>query len=327
MKKPWWLILALTAAMLFIAACGGDDKSTVAAQVPATATPTTATKADDATATPTKPQSSPTATPTTAPVGTPTPAPKQKVTSNFDLPAQKGTFEHNTWKVTTYNGVTDQMIGWFQNPVLKQLAPQLWPTFPNVPNPLVPDFRVVDCTTLDKNAKPGSLCVPDGMYYGLDERNQCPQDLCAAIVPARGYLEVTGDWDLGFASHYAVTDKLGSALLIINVGNVTADFEDVRLVHAFTLEGRYFNGETLHWGIWSITSHAAAAMLNYPVYIPDPNDPTGNRKVLSAGDSPDDVNAGSNCSVPEGCKGIHSTVIITSGNQVLLVATTIFNKP
>lgn len=323
-------VIAIAVAAMYAGIQMGKDDGSNSAANNLQATPAAAT-ATAAVITPTPADKAATESPTKAPTVVPTPVPATatpaapKITSNFDLRAKKESFEHNGWKVQTYEGTTDQITNWFKNPVLKAPAPELWPTFPNVPNPLVPDFRTEECRlSLDTNAAPGAMCVPDGMYYGLDERGVFQNDVGDAVIQARGYLDVSGDFDWGFVSHKAADDKRGSALLVINVGNVSANFEDVHIDNGFSVEGRYFNGETLWWGIWGLTSHRTAAMLNYPVEIPNP-DGEG-RRILNAGDSPDDVNAGANCSVPEGCKGVHYTVVITSGNHVLLIATTTVDK-
>lgn len=222
-----------------------------------------------------------------------------KITGNADVRKQVDTFKVGNWTVTTYEGVTPQMVNWFKG--MKDLDPANWPTFPNVDNPKV-GFKAAN-----------------GLYYGLDERNYCDNDICDVLVQARGYNNITGDYDLGFVAHKAADDKLGSALLLINVGEVTANFEDVHVDNGFSVAERYFNGDELQQAIWGVTSHTTAAMLNFPVIA----DATTGR-VLNAGGS--DVNAGANCSVVAGCNGVHYTVVITSGNQILVVAKTGYSK-
>ena len=235
-----------------------------------------------------------------------------KVVSAADVRAKVGEFASNGWKVTTYDGVTDQMVGWFQR--LKAPDPVNWKTWPNVPNPDVPSFRVEPC----KN-DPSKPCVPDGMYYGLDERNYFQTGRGAVIVPSRGFNDITGDYDFGFINCSAAETKRGCAVLLVNVGEVSTVFEDMHVNHGFSVDGKYFNGDTLEVGIWGVTSHTTAAMLNMPV-VAD----AINKLVLNAGGS--DTNAGANCSVAAGCRGVLWRVVILSGNQVLAVAETTFDK-
>lgn len=309
------LTVALMTVAILATACSSDglneeDVSRIVRDINATKaaeTPPESTVAQTNTPTPDA-TSTPKADPTTRP----------SITGNADVRGMVNTFTNaGGWEITTYEGVTDQMVQWFQN--LRGLDPAKWPTFPNVPNPHVPDFRVVECKELDPNAKTGEKCVPDGMYYGLDERNYCDNDICDVLVQARGYNNITGDYDLGFVRHSMGDDGLGSALLLINVGDVTANFEDVHVDNGFSVADRYFNGDTLWWGMWGITSHTTAAMMNYPIIA----DATTGRVLNSGGSG---VNAGANCSVPQGCEGVHYTIVISSGNHVLVVATTTFTR-
>lgn len=195
------------------------------------------------------------------------------------------------WEVTFYEGATDQMHGWFES--LKDPDPANWPDYPNVDNPRV-DF-----------------VAANGLEYGLDERNYCPNDICDVLVPARGYNLMTADYDLEFASCYA-KDGVGCGIVVFNVGDVTANFEDVMVDNGFSVDGRYWNGDELHQAIWGVVSHMSANMLNYAT------NGTGGDTM----NDPDRTNAGANCSVPQGCAGVLWRVVVTSGNQVLAIAET-----
>jgi len=226
------------------------------------------------------------------------------VASAIVLPDPVGTLDQGAWKVTFYEGVTDQMRGWFED--LHDPAPALWPTFPNEANPLVPDFRTMPCPD-----NPQEICVPDGLEYGLDERNYCDNDICDVLVPARGYNLITAEYAInGLECH--TEDGAGCGIVLFNVGEVTANFEDVMVNNGFSVDGRYWNGDVLYWGIWGVVSHQSANMLNYAT------NGAGNDTL----NRPDRTNAGANCSVPVGCAGVLWRVVITSGNQILVVAET-----
>jgi hypothetical protein len=177
------------------------------------------------------------------------------------------------------------MRGWFAE--LKDLAPTSWPEFPNVDNSRV-GFKAAN-----------------GLEYGLDERNYCPQETCDVVVAAGEYNLITADYDFGFIACQA-GDGLGCAVMFINVGEVTANFEQVIVDNGFSVTGRYWNGDELEQGIWGGLSHAAANMMNLTTSL----NPAGS------------TNAGANCSLRIGCTGVLTRVVITSGNQVLVVAET-----
>lgn len=201
-----------------------------------------------------------------------------------DVPPVKESFTTGSWKVTLYNGVTDQQKGWYKN--LKDPQPANWQKFPNVDNTAV-GFKAAD-----------------GLEYGLDERNHCQVQPCGIVVAAREYLLITADYDLGFVSCTATKD-VGCAIAIFNVGDVTASFDDVIIQHGFTLNGRYWNGDTLHVAMWGLMSHVDANMMNMVTSL----NPAGIN------------NAGANCSNPKGCtNGVNNKIVVTSGNQILGIA-------
>jgi hypothetical protein len=224
------------------------------------------------------------------------------------------TVQEGNWEVTYYQGVTDQMRGWFYR--LRNPSPELWPVFPNQPNPAITDnnlWRVV----YDKDGNPQT---PDGLYYGLDESVFMQQNEFGQFpVQARGYRLITGDYIIpGIDECQAETAQAGCAYAQFNVGEVTADMRGwVR--QGFTVEGRYFNGDALEIGMWGLSSATSASMLNMLVYA---DYPTG--KVL---DIPSFTNAGSNCSVPFACERVRFTITITSGNQLLVKATVYVTNP
>lgn len=224
-------------------------------------------------------------------VGQATDETDNSVASAIALPEPVGTLDQGAWKVTFYEGVTDQMRGWFEQ--LKDPDPANWPDYPNEDNPLV------------------GFEAENGLEYGLDERNYCDNDICDVLVPARGYNLITAEYAInGLECH--TRNGVGCGIVLFNVGEVTANFEDVMVNNGFSVDGRYWNGDELHQAIWGVVSHVSANMLNYATN--GAGDDTLNR--------PDRTNAGANCSVPEGCAGVLWRVVITSGNQILVVAET-----
>lgn len=191
-------------------------------------------------------------------------------------------FTTGKWNVITYKGVTDQIAGWGKD--LKD--PVLdWSEFPNV------DFPKY------------SFKAADGVEYGMAESAFCQQgQTCDVNVPAMHYRLITGDYAItGVDECKKATDKdPGCGIILINVGGVTAMFRDQHVDYGFTVEGRYWNGDAMPVTIWALSSNTLYNMLN------------------QAGD----VNMGANCSVYNGCQSVRIAVVIMSGNQILLKATT-----
>gem|GEM_PF-2945996 len=202
------------------------------------------------------------------------------------------------WQIEEVFGLTDLMRNvWISGLESLPASPELWPTFPNIPNPLVPSFRIVNGNE-----------VPDGLEYGQDIDIFCQQDLrCDFNVAARSYRLYTGDYDfpaVGESCNIGDTG-IGCAISVWNVGDVTALFENQSFDRGFTVAGRYWNGDVLHIAMSALMSHAAANMLNLSELNP------------SGG-----ANAGANCSVPSGCQGVNLVIVVTSGNEVLWKART-----
>lgn len=188
-----------------------------------------------------------------------------------------------------------------QDMVWKKLQPELWPTFPNEPNPLVPEFRVVNTTE-----------VPDGLEYAMSETNFCQQiagENCSVPVAAEHFLLYTGDYDIPGIGKCIGEEKNGCALAIVNVGRVTADLLG-SFDQGFRIHARYWNGNALNMAMWGLMSHTSNVMLDL------------NSKL-----NPESIqNAGANCSVPEGCDQVHNRIVFISGNEVLLELTTTVSK-
>lgn len=209
------------------------------------------------------------------------------------------------WEVAFYEGHTSQMIGWFDS--LRDPAPELWPVFPNQPNPELSqaEWRVV-------YGEAGDPQTPDGLEYGLDESVFMEQNEFGQFpVQARGYRFISGDYNIPGIDACEAEGGSGCAIAIFNVGEVTADLE-ATVRQGFTVPGRYWNGDSLEIAMWGLASHTSANMLNYETF--GAGDDTLNR--------PSRTNAGANCSVPDGCEDVRWTLVITSGNQLLVKAIT-----
>lgn len=215
------------------------------------------------------------------------------------------TMTEGSWEVTYFSGSTEQMRGWFDR--IKDPNPGVWKVFPNQPNPDLPDseWRVVT------NAQ-GKKETPDGLEYGLAESVFMEQNEYGQFpVQAEGYRYISGDYVIPGVDECQAEDGMGCAIALFNVGGTTADVMGwVR--QGFTVPGRYFNGDVLHIGMWALASHGSANMLNMATF--------------GAGDDtlndPNRTNAGANCSVPDGCQKVRFTIIVMSGNQVLVKAVT-----
>jgi len=246
-----------------------------------------------------------TATRTSTALPSATPAPTTATTGT--MPAFAADVSHDTW---TIKG-TDRLD---QNPVvkdwlgrLKDPDPAHWKTFPNIPNPDVPDFRVVN----------GSE-VPDGMEYGVDNVPFCQQDMrCDFQVPGWSYRLVTADY--GFLDRTCQNDGTkGCLLLLINVSDQSFTWRNQMADNGFTVHGRYWDGDHLEWAILGLTSHASANMLNLPTFARA-------GEVLNAGGS--SSNAGANCgNQPESCASVDVRVVVHAGERVLAEATIVVNR-
>jgi len=221
--------------------------------------------------------------------------------------ALEDTSKANDWVITWFSGADldrgdgTTFKGGTKAWVWKKIAPELWPTFPNVPNPLVPEFRVVNGTE-----------VPDGLEYAMDESNFCQQlagEACRVPVAAMHYLYFTGDYDIPGVGSCSEKDGIGCMLVIVNPGRVTTDMTGV-FGQGFRLHARYWNGDKLDQAIWALVSHGANTMMNF------------NSKLNPEGIQ----NAGANCSIPEGCKGVDVRVLFTSGNEFLLMLESIVTR-
>lgn len=222
---------------------------------------------------------------------------------NDSTSASSDVVKSNNWEITYHEGADlnrgdgTTFRNTFDEWNFKKIAPELWATFPNVPNPLVPEFRVVNGDQ-----------VPDGVEYAMDESNFCQQlggEGCRVPVAAMHYLLFTGDYDIPEIGACEAKDGFGCELIIVNVGNVTADLTGV-FSQGFRLHARYWNGDALDMAMWGLSSHAANNMLNMDSKL-----------------NPDGIqNAGANCSVPNACEGVDVRIVFISGNELLVTMET-----
>lgn len=249
-------------------------------------------------------KSSSTPTPTAAPTTTATAVVTDGGTGV--MPAFTKDASHGEWTIKVNDGIDRDPIvrDWLSR--VKDPAPQLWKTYPNIPNPDVSGFRVVNGTQ-----------VPDGVEYGVANVPFCQQDSrCDIVVPAQHYRLITGNYQF-LGNRCGDNEGEGCLLLLINVSEKSHTFRDQIVDNGFTVPGRYWNGDALEWGIWGLVSHASANMLNMPTMA-------SATQVLNPGGS--FTNGGANCGVPSGCKSVEATVIVIAGDRILAVATSTVTK-
>lgn len=187
------------------------------------------------------------------------------------------------WTVSYYDGATAQMRGWNW----RNLEPQNWPTAANEPNPLVSWWD-----------------VSHGLEWGEDESLWCgvDDDGCHIVVAPESYILITGDYEIpALGISCSANQGVGCALLITNVGSVSADFVGT-FNNVYEVSGRYFHGDYLPDAIVAGLGHASNVMLDLVSELnPEPL-----------------ANAGGNCSNPDGCTGVLNRFVVTSGNERLI---------
>lgn len=245
------------------------------------------------------------ATPTAVVImSTPQPTPAVTTKSAGTMPVFVADTSHGAWKIQGTDRLDQNPVvkGWLQR--LKDPAPKLWKTFPNIPNQDVPEFRVVNGTQ-----------VPDGLEYGTYSSPYCYTKPCDIPVGAWEYRYISGDYS--FLGNECKSDgNKGCMLVLVNVMDKSFTWRDQYVDNGFTVRGRYWNGDALEWGIWGLVSHGAANMLNLPT-LARPGE------VLNAGDP---GNSGANCGNPLGCKSIDTTVVVHAGDAIIAVAKTLISK-
>lgn len=211
---------------------------------------------------------------------------------------------HDAWSIQGTDHLKENPVvsDWLAR--LKDPAPELWKTFPNIPNEDVPAFRVANGTE-----------VPDGMEYGTYDTPYCWQDPCDIPVGAWEYRYITGDYRF-LDTECKGEDGKGCMLLLINVMDQSYTWRNQYVDNGFTLRGSYFNGDALEWGVWGLVSHGTANMLNMPT-MAHPGE------VLNSGDP---GNSGANCGDPDACSSVDVTVVIHAGDAIIAVAKTTVSR-
>jgi len=218
-------------------------------------------------------------TPATLPGATAGPA---KVTADAAggavVTALQNTQKMGQWTVQYFTGATTLMKG-FQ---FTDFVPG-WKKFPNEDWPA------------------GNFLAKNGLEYGQELSDFCQQDrTCDFPVAARSFRTITADYNISGIGQCADGGTgIGCALIIVNVGDVTASFRKQMVDTGHTITGLYWNGDE--------NDQAISAWASYVVY----------RMVGIPGSNP--ANPGANCSVPNGCKGVNITFAITSGNELLVL--------
>jgi hypothetical protein len=242
--------------------------------------------------------------PTQVPAVQPTFAPAAPAAETGSLPEPVKTTTQGAWEVREFERLPENpvVVGWISR--LKDPAPQLWKVFPNVPNPDVPDFRVINGDQ-----------VPDGMEYGTYSTPYCWQSPCDIPVGAWEYRYISGDYQF-LGTECKGDGKTGCMLVLINVMDASYTWRSQYVDNGFTLRGRYFNGDALEWGVWGLVSHGSANMLNMETFA-HPGE------VLNSGDP---GNSGANCGTPAGCKSVDVKVVVHAGDAILAVLHTVVTR-
>lgn len=182
------------------------------------------------------------------------------------------------------------------------LDPEKWLTPVNMPNPLVPEFRVVNGNE-----------VPDGAAVAAPDHTYGEQDDYLNVYSAAGHLRyISADYNLpalGVECHQE--NNIGCILIIANTGSTAVTFEDQMVKNGFSYEGPFFNGETLGMALWGTASHGAANMLDMSTLL-----------NAQAG-----VNFGSNCGLATACRGVLVTIVGHSGGTVEWTGRYLYTTP
>ncbi|KKS76999.1 MAG: Myb-like protein U [Candidatus Woesebacteria bacterium GW2011_GWC1_42_9] len=284
------VILAIAGTAVWASVDGSPEAATAATNTP-TMTPTVS------------PSVTPSATVSTATsTSTPTPSPLIIYTPVSMLLSTTLPIPDRIWDVQEIHLEDDPIVEeWIRR--LRIPEPDLWQTFPNVENSLVPEFESAN-----------------GLEYAEDDSPFCEQDQrCDIVVPAQHYRLITGDYEFEGMTCSTTVNGQGCMLLLVNVMDQTYTWRDERVDNGFTVMGRYWNGNELDWAVWGIVSHASANMLNMRTFA---DSETG--EILNSGD--DGPNAGAGCGRAEGCDSVNIRVIVHAGDRILVILESVVNR-
>lgn len=196
--------------------------------------------------------------------------------------ALQNTQDMGQWTVSYYTGATQLMKDF----VFTDFIPG-WKEFPNVDWPA------------------GNFLAKNGLEHGQALSDFCQQDVtCDFPVAARSFRTITADYNIsGIGECAEAGTGIGCAVIIVNVGDVTASYRNQMVDTGHTITGLYWNGDELDQAISAWTSHIVYRMVGIPTSNP--------------------ANPGANCSVPTGCIGVNLTFAVTSGNELLVLGTAV----
>jgi hypothetical protein len=224
-------------------------------------------------------------------VGTPTPSSTAIAIAGLTPAATGGAVTTNLqntqnmgqWTVSYFTGATQLMKDF----VFTDIIPG-WKEFPNVDWPA------------------GKFLASNGLEYGQELSDFCQKDVtCDFPVAARSFRTITADYNIsGIGSCREGGTGIGCALIIVNMGDVTASFRYQMVDTGHTITGLYWNGNENDQAISAWASHITYRMIGVPTNNP--------------------ANPGASCSVPTGCKGVDITFAILSGNELLVRGHTVY---
>lgn len=194
----------------------------------------------------------------------------------------QGTQKFGQWKVQYFTGATTLMKDFQYTDFVSG-----WEKFPN------------------EDWSAGNFLAKNGLEYGQELSDFCQQDkTCDFPVAARSFRTITADYDIaGIRECHEAGTGIGCAIIIVNMGDVTASFRDQMIDTGHTITGLYWNGDEIDQAISAWASHVVYRMVGVPSPVP--------------------ANPGANCSVPNGCKGVDITFAIISGNELLVLGNSI----
>lgn len=239
--------------------------------------------------------------------------------STGDKPEIVRTTSQGAWKVSEGPRLKDNPIvaDWIKR--LKNPAPSVWKTFPNIRNANLSDaeFPTKNCRNqVNAIGVSEPYCeVPQGMQYGVHDSPYCEVNPCDFIVPAEEYRYYTGSYSFG--GYECEGDKTqGCMLIVVNVMDESVNFRNQYFDNGFTLHGRYWDGDRLEIGLWGLVSHGSANMLGMETFARA-------GEVLNADGG---GNSGANCGTPRACQKVKVTVIVVAGTDALAVLETTVSR-
>lgn len=231
---------------------------------------------------------------------------EEQVAGGFDvveLPTPILVGKSGVWDVELYLGATDQH---------KQIAMEL-------------GQLTIDPVTWSGpfNVDTAGYSSRNGFEYDASQGSNslCEQKAPCSLIVNPSYFRLTSADgvipSLGWKCNIREVSVLGCAVSIWQVGdaaNLPSRFEN-----GFSMTGQYFNGGTLVDGEGNPLPDGKQA-------LPIAMNALMSLAVHNMVNVDGGVNEGGNCSREEGCDGVQLTIIIVSGNEMLMKASTIYTK-